>query len=215
MRILIADDDPLTRLKLETILRRRGHEVIVAQDGEEAWQVLQTPEAPPLAILDWVMPGLDGVDICRKARAIPQLQMLYLILLTGQSGKQRLIEGLEAGANDYVTKPFDPDELHARVRVGLQMVRLHQELARRVRQLEDALGRVQTLQGLLPICCYCKKIRDDRDYWHQVESYIGERCPARFTHGICPTCFENVVKPEMAALKEKELRPDSACEQDG
>jgi response regulator RpfG family c-di-GMP phosphodiesterase len=112
-------------------------------------------------------------------------------------GQEDLVTGLDAGADDYITKPFDFEELRARVRVGVRMVRLQQSLAARVSQLEEALANVRVLQGLLPICLYCKKIRDDQNYWQQVDKYIGDHSQARFSHGVCPDCYERVVKPEI------------------
>ena len=188
MRILIAEDDAISRRLLQAALVKWGYEVIVTTNGDEAWRALQEPDAPSLAILDWLMPGQDGVELCRRARATPRLNTLYLILLTSRGGKDDIVSGLEAGADDHVTKPFDHDELRARVQVGRRMVELQQALADRVRELEAALSRVQQLQGLLPICCYCKKIRDDRNYWHQVESYIVDHASVKFSHGVCPDC---------------------------
>lgn len=197
MRILIADDDNVSRLELEALLTRRGHEVVAVSDGTEAWRILQSEESPRLAILDWLMDEVDGVDVCRWVRERPKLQNVYLILLTSRGDKPHIVAGLQAGANDYVTKPFDPDELLARIRVGAEMIRLQAELVARVRELEDALTREKHLQGLLPICSYCKCIRDDKDYWQQVETYIGSHSDAEFSHGVCPTCWEKVVKPQL------------------
>src|SRR5262249_1044353 len=146
------------------------------------------------------MPEIDGLEVCRRVRAAPKLKAMYLILLTARGSREYVLEGLRAGANDYVTKPFDREELEARVNVGIQVVQLQAELARRVAELEDALGRVRQLQGLLPICCYCKKIRDDQDYWHQVDRYIGTHTDVRFSHGICPECWVSVVQPEFQQL---------------
>lgn len=188
MRILIAEDDAISRRLLQVALVKWGYEVVVTANGDEAWQALQAPDAPALAILDWLMPGRDGVELCRQARATPQLKTLYLILLTSRGSKDDIVDGLEAGADDHVTKPFDHDELRARVQVGCRVVQLQQALAERVRELEAALSREQQLQGLLPICCYCKKIRDDRNYWHQVESYIVDHASVKFSHGVCPDC---------------------------
>ncbi len=196
MRILIADDDDVSRLELEALLIRHGHEVVTVADGTEAWEVLQGEGPPRLAVLDWLMDEMDGVEVCRRVRERPELRDVYLILLTSRGGKEHVVAGLQAGANDYVAKPFDRDELLARVRVGAQMVGLQAELAARVRQLEDALARVRQLQGLLPICSYCKSIRDDQNYWHQVDAYLKSHSEAQFSHGICPGCWEKVVKPQ-------------------
>src|SRR6516162_5084778 len=111
MRILIADDDDVSLLVLEALLLKRGYTVVKTEDGVEAWQVLQHDDPPPLAILDWMMPGLDGVEVCRRVRAEPKLKTLYMILLTSRGSKEHLLEGLQAGANDHITKPFDREEL--------------------------------------------------------------------------------------------------------
>jgi sigma-B regulation protein RsbU (phosphoserine phosphatase) len=196
MRILIADDDDVSRLELEALLTRHGHEVVAVADGSDAWNVLEGKDPPRLVVLDWLMENMDGVEVCRRARANPALRDLYLILLTSRGDQEHIVAGLEAGANDYVTKPFDRDELLARVRVGAQVLGLQAELAARVLELEDALARVKQLQGLLPICSYCKSIRDDKNYWHQVEAYFRTHSEAEFSHGICPSCWEKVVVPQ-------------------
>ncbi|MGH7224479.1 MAG: response regulator [Gemmataceae bacterium] len=197
MDILIAEDDPISRRTLEITLQRWGHRVVVTHDGQAAYEALSGEDAPRLAIIDWMMPLLDGLTICRRLRDNPANRSPYVILLTARGDKKDLIAGLESGADDYITKPFDRDELQARVNVGLRIVGLQQRLAERVAELEDALKRVKQLQGLLPICCYCKCIRNDGNYWQRVEEYIGEHSDARFSHGICPKCFETVVKTQL------------------
>ena len=198
MKILIAEDDVVSRRMLQAFLLRWGYEVVIATDGAEAWRVLESGDAPKLAILDWMMPVMDGIEICRRVRLLPQASPAYLILLTARGGSQDIVQGLDAGADDYVTKPFSCEELRARVHVGVRMVELQTILAARVGELERALAGVNQLQGLLPICSYCKKIRDDRNYWQQVEGYISAHSEAQFSHGICPDCYESVVKPELA-----------------
>ena len=178
-------------------MQKDGHEVVVAEDGAKAWSVLEADPAIPLVVLDWMMPGLTGPEICRKLRQRQTDQPTYVILLTSRDSREDIVSGLEAGANDYVTKPFDFDELRARVQVGQRVVQLQKILAERVRELEVALTSVKMLQGLLPICLYCKKIRDDRNYWQQVDKYVADHSEARFSHGICPECYEKVVKPEL------------------
>jgi CheY-like chemotaxis protein len=155
-----------------------------------------------LALLDWLMPGLDGPEICRRVRAEPDLQSHYLILLTARNRREDVITGLTAGADDYVAKPFDREELRLRLRAGQRILDLQANLAERVVELEDALARVQQLQKILPICSYCKKIRNDRDYWEQVEAYISSHVDVHFSHGICPECYETKVKPELAKLRQ-------------
>jgi len=220
-RILIADDDPVCRLMLEAALAPCGREVVAVADGDEAWRLLEGGTRPTLAVLDWDMPGADGLELCRRLRAAdgglknvgnppsaisnPQSRerLVYAILLTGKVGPESVVLGLEAGAHDYITKPFDPAELHARVRVGLRVLELQEALAARVRDLEEALARVKQLQGLLPMCCYCKCIRADQDYWQQVEHYICAHADVQFSHGICPSCYEKVVEPQLSALRKR------------
>jgi phosphoserine phosphatase RsbU/P len=206
MRILIADDDDVSRLELAALLCRHGHEVVAVSDGTAAWEVLQGEDPPRLAVLDWLMEKMDGVEVCRRVRACPGLRNTYLILLTSRGDREHILAGLHAGANDYVTKPFDRSELLARVHVGAQMITVQAELAARVRELEDALAQVKQLQGLLPICSYCKSIRDDKNYWHEVDTYVRSHSEAEFSHGICPGCWEKVVRPQY--LKEGIMLPD-------
>jgi sigma-B regulation protein RsbU (phosphoserine phosphatase) len=208
VRVLIAEDDAVSRRLLEATLTKWGYEVVVTTDGLQALDVLSQPEAPSMAILDWMMPGLDGAQVCHKARAVVGERLLYMILLTAKGRKEDIVEGLTAGADDYVVKPFDRAELKARINAGERILRLQAELASRVKELELALTNVKLLQGLLPICCYCKKIRDDKNYWQQVDTYVADHSEAQFTHGICPECRDKIVKPELERLK---LDQETAC----
>ncbi|MEX2137791.1 MAG: response regulator transcription factor [Pirellulales bacterium] len=192
MEILVADDEPTSLHVLRQTLTSWGHNVVSVDNGAEAWRQLQMPAAPPLAVLDWMMPGMDGVDICRNLRAVHRTNPPYVLLLTSKNRKEDVISGLQAGANDYITKPFDRDELRVRLQVGERVVQLQTELVRRISDLEAALQHVQQLRGLLPICSYCKKIRDDKNYWHQLESYFSLHTDAQFSHGICPECYVTV-----------------------
>ena len=128
MRILIADDDPAALLLLESVLEDWGYEVVTARDGAEAWEILRRADAPPLAILDWMMPGLDGVDICRKVRLEGEAPYVYLILLTGKARTQDVVQGMESGADDYVSKPFEEQELKVRLRAGQRIIELHEAI---------------------------------------------------------------------------------------
>jgi len=196
MKILVAEDDAVTRRMLVVTLERLGWDVITADDGNAAWRVFETlkgKDAPEIAVLDWMMPGIEGIEICRRLHTTPGFELVYIILVTSRGGKEDLSYGLAAGANDYVTKPFDPVELEARVRVGQRMVKLQRSLAARVTEVEAALAHVQRLQGLLPICSYCKKVRNEANYWEQVESYFTTHSDLDFTHSICPQCTEKML----------------------
>lgn len=200
MKILVAEDDAVSRRALEVTLKRWGYEVVPAVDGQAAWQLLQADDAPRLALLDWVMPGLDGVEVCRNVRAQARPESSYLILLSAKAATEDVVAGLESGADDYVTKPVDLPELRARLKVGTRILELQHALAERVRELGEALEHVRTLQGLLPICSYCKKVRDDQNYWQQVESFLSAHSDLRFSHGICPDCFEKTVRPQLEKI---------------
>ena len=152
----------------------------MVHDGTSAWEMLSGREPPALAIIDWMMPGLDGLELCRRVRAAMRDTPVYMILLTSRASRKDLVEGLDAGADDYLTKPFDPDELRARIHVGQRTLAL--------------IANIKRLSGLLPICSYCKRIRSDQDYWQQVESYISQHSEVRFSHGICPECYSKAVE---------------------
>jgi CheY-like chemotaxis protein len=155
---------------------------------------MQGPEAPQLAILDWMMPGKDGVDICRQVRQASPSKPTYIILITAKGRKEDVVSGLDSGADDYITKPFESEEFRARVQAGARILNLQMELADRVQELQEALEQIRTLQGVLPICMYCKKIRNDQNYWQQVETYVSQHSQAEFSHGLCPECFEKHFK---------------------
>ena len=141
MKILIAEDDATSQLLLQSTLEQWDHEVVVTSDGLQAYQALLADDAPRLAIFDWMMPHLDGVDICRKARKEARLEHLYVIILTTRDTKDDIAEALSAGADDYLNKPFDRKELQARIQVGKRVLDLQMTLADRVRELEEAIAR--------------------------------------------------------------------------
>lgn len=191
--VLIADDDKLTLNVLNDTLTRAGYDVLTATDGEQAWKKLQQSNAS-LAVLDWIMPGMEGPEICQRAAREPKMANRYFILLTGKSKTEDLVAGLQSGASDYLRKPFDEAELLARVEVGVRFIELQRKLAERVEEMEKALATVRRLEGLLPICSYCKRIRNEQDYWERVDNYISQHANVRFSHNICPECYEKHVK---------------------
>ncbi len=179
MNILIVDDDLTSRLILTATLKKLQHEVTVAKDGAEAWAVFEKGEVP-LLISDVVMPNMDGLELCRRIRLADRPKYTYIMLLTSVGGKSGYLVGMRAGADDFINKPFDQEQLFARLVVAERILNLQ--------------SQVKQLSGLLPICCVCKKVRDDQNYWQQVESYIAKRTDARFSHGYCPDCFKQVVQ---------------------
>ena len=196
MNVLVVDDDPLFRRLLANLLAR-DYDIVTASNGEEAWELLCRPDCPAIAAVNWIMPRLDGVELCRRVRLTPATSGTYILLITGREAAHDVVEGLRAGADDYIIKPFHADELLARVEVGERIIGLQQTLQARIRELESALESVRLLQRLLPICSYCKRVRSDQDYWEQLESYLAQHCSLEFSHGICPECLDRYVNPEL------------------
>ncbi|MGE3727108.1 MAG: PleD family two-component system response regulator [Candidatus Sericytochromatia bacterium] len=202
MHVLIAEDDPISLRLTSKILNSWGYRVTESSDGQTAWDKLEADPAP-IVILDWRMPGLDGLSLCRRMRESETHTSTYILLLTGMEGKANLIQGLEAGADDYLEKPVDPAQLKARLNVGVRIVGLQQSLRQRLGELEQALANVKELRGLLPICSYCKNIRNDENYWQKLESYLSEHTHVQLTHGICPTCYQDVVQKELQEMRQQ------------
>jgi sigma-B regulation protein RsbU (phosphoserine phosphatase) len=190
-RALIADDDPVQRALLGGMLKQWEIDFVVAPDGAAAWELLGAEAKPTMAILDWMMPGIDGVELVRRIRQDAAHTNMYLILLTSCDRPEDVVMGLEAGADDYLVKPFRSDELRARVNTGIRTLGVRERLAGRVGDLELALSNVKEIRGLLPICTYCKKIQGSGE-WEKLEIFITAHTHAKFSHGICPGCFETV-----------------------
>jgi phosphoserine phosphatase RsbU/P len=208
MRILIAEDERSSRKVLSSALSKWGYEVIEAADGNEAWEVLKRPDRPELAIIDWMMPGMSGPELIVRARALEDGENLYLLLLTGMNKQADIVSGLKAGADDYITKPYNRDELRVRLEVGRRIVTLQGALRSRLIELQGALDHIKTLQGIIPICMHCHKIRNDADSWDRVESYIEQHSDATFSHGLCPVCLDKYYPEE----EEDEETTPSASE---
>lgn len=182
MHLLIADDDPTARQILEHHTRQWDYSVEICADGHSAWRALTADDPPRIAILDWMMPGADGPDICRRLARLEDRPLTWVILLTGRTQREDVSAGLDSGAHDFLRKPVDPQELRSRVAVGRRMVRAED-------RLREALGQIRTLRGLLPICANCKSIREDQGYWTRIEDYICRHSDADFSHSVCPKCM--------------------------
>jgi DNA-binding response OmpR family regulator len=148
-RILVAEDDPVSRTLISSRLTKWGYDVVITNDGAEAMTVLRRSDAPSLAILDWSMPEVDGLEICRRVREAEK--MVYIILLTAHGSKENIIEGLRAGADDYLVKPFHAEELQARILVGLRVMTLQETLVDRVKALQAASFEIESLRLQIPL----------------------------------------------------------------
>ena len=193
-KVLIADDDRATAVTLRRTLERWGLKVVIAADGAAAWECLRDDTEFGLALFDWVMPGIEGPDLCRRIRASASHDHLYVLLLTSRDTPDDVVTGLDAGADDYLVKPFDLEELRARVHVGLRVLALQKTLRERALQLQAATTNVTQLRRLLHICSYCRSVRSDQNYWEQIEDYLAQHTDLRFTHGICERCYETAVE---------------------
>jgi phosphoserine phosphatase RsbU/P len=174
MKVLIAEDDQLSSVLMQKLLGKLGHEVFATANGAEALEILSRQQDLQVVVSDWMMPVMDGIELCRRIRARRRFRYTYVLLVTSRGGKQRYLDALEAGADDFIPKPLDPEELSARLRVAERILGLQAEM--------------KQLQGLLSICSYCKNIREARDRWVPVEQYVSQRADTLFSHGICPRC---------------------------
>jgi DNA-binding response OmpR family regulator len=174
-RILIAEDDPISAKILHAALSKFGYEPVIAQDGAEAWDIFNR-EPARLIVSDWMMPGLDGLALCEKVRARAQTPYTYFILLTANRTSTDNYEmAAAAGVDDFLTKPLDREAIRMRLRVAERILQYTAE--------------IRQLQEMIPICVYCRKVRDEHDYWDMVESYIQKETGSRFSHGACPECY--------------------------
>ena len=160
MRVLAAEDNPVFQSMLRTMLNKWGYRPVIARDGNEAWNILDTAEAPRLAVLDWMMPGMDGVEICRRIRSTNREPYVYILLLTARTESQDLIEGMDAGADDYLTKPFNTHELRVRIRAGRRILDLQEELLQAREALRDQATH-DGLTGLLNRTSILEKLDDE------------------------------------------------------
>jgi len=182
MKILIAEDDRASQRLLKAMLEKLGHEVTAEADGEAAWRslILATPE---VIVSDWMMPELDGVELCKRVRGRRQKRYTYFILLTARSARENYLEAMDAGVDDFLSKPLKVDELSIRLRVAARIL--------------SFISQVGDLKRLLPICSYCHRVRDDKQFWQDIHTYLQKHNLTDFSHGICPECYDKHVKPQL------------------
>jgi DNA-binding response OmpR family regulator len=186
MNILLAEDDPGSQMILRSQLTKLGHTVTVTSNGKEAWERFQESR-PSVVVTDWVMPVMNGLELCRRIREAGEKEYTYLVVLTATEKTSGFTPAMEAGADDFITKPCDIVELNVRLRVAERILGLQ--------------AHVDRLAGLVPICPKCKRMRDYEGAWHAAESYLTDRSEAHFSHGICPRCFETIIKPQLEEMK--------------
>lgn len=185
MRILAIEDQPIAALQLLGVLKSLRHDVDQAADGVAAWRML-AEAGHRVVVCDWQLPGMDGLELCRRIRARGGDYVYFILISSVKVTRERRAEALAAGVDDFLAKPVDPDELGMRLHVA-----------------ERILGfthQVKKLESFLPICGYCKKVRNDKKYWLEIDAYYAQHQGTRFSHGICPECYDRVLVPQLEQL---------------
>jgi PleD family two-component response regulator len=203
--ILLVDDAPANLRLLSQILTTYGYKIRAVTSGPRALEAARA-SPPDLILLDVMMPDIDGFTTCKQLKAAPETHDIPVIFISALDATEDKIRAFTSGGVDYVTKPFHPEEVLARVQTHLALQKLRSdlqaantrladqvhELSELNQRLQEALDQVKTLTGLLPICANCKKVKDDQGYWHQVEVYVQEHSDAEFSHGFCPDCLHEL-----------------------
>jgi DNA-binding response OmpR family regulator len=207
MNILTVDDDRITRKFIQFCLKKVPNYLVSAAENGRMGLDMIKDSPPDIVITDWTMPEMDGVTLIRNLRRLPDSEFMYVILLTSHSEPGEIVEGLNSGADDYMVKPFDQQELLARVRAGERIISAQKALRRTNEELRTALKQIRTLKDLLPICMDCKKVRNDTDYWQELDEYVKQATDTEFSHGLCPGCMEK----RLAAIDRMDKKtPDPA-----
>lgn len=185
MKVLAIEDQAVAALQLMTLLKSLGHEAEHAKDATDA--LIKLKQGGYRAVVcDWRMPGIDGLEFCRMVRGNGGDYVYFILISSTPVTRESRATALAAGVDDFLAKPIDPEALGMRLHVAERIIRL--------------TGQVSRLESFLPICGYCKKIRDDQAYWQEIESYFSERQGTQFSHGICPTCYEREIVPQLKRL---------------
>lgn len=186
MKILLVDDEPAMLSVMAELLEDLGHEPVCAPNGMRALEALDK-EPLRVVVTDWMMPAMDGLELVRRIRASGRQRYVYVIMLTALTGPEKYLEGMRAGADDFVSKPISIEELDVRLRVAERIIALQEN--------------VRLLEGILSICMYCKKVRASETAWTSIEHYVEQRSDASFSHDVCPACYETRVVPELRSIE--------------
>ena len=195
MKLLIAEDDPMGRRLMQAVLGDLQLELVVAGDGEEALESIERDE-PAMLVLDWMLPGVSGLDICQKVRQRNLAERPYIVMVTFRDKDEDVVAAFEAGADDYVTKPIHPRQLHARITAGIRLVLREHALVQEQAALQSALASLRDMPPLVPICSCCRRVSDRGDTWLSADRYLSLRAGVQFTHGLCPTCAPRLMEPK-------------------
>jgi CheY-like chemotaxis protein len=184
-KVLIVESDPLSRLYMEASLATLGMDSEIAESGEEAVAVLKKKQIR-LVVSDWMMPDMAGLDLCRQVRAQKGEYVYFILYVPVDATKENEDAAIESGVDDFLQMPVNLRDLRVRLHVA--------------RRILDCTEHIQKLESLIPICSYCKSVRDDEDYWQQIEKYVGERTGSAFSHSVCPACYQQHIVPQFEAM---------------
>ena len=194
MKVLAIEDQPIAALQLQAVVKSLGHEVEWVTNGKAAWERL-SERTFRVVVSDWRMPVIDGLDLCRMIRERGGDYVYFILVSSTKITRESRAEALAAGVDDFLAKPVDADELGMRLHVAERIIGL--------------TAQVKELEAFIPICGYCKKIRDDRKYWQDVETYFARQRGTKFNHGVCPECYERVMAPQLRKLGLDPTLPES------
>jgi CheY-like chemotaxis protein len=199
MKVLLAVENLDTRWWMQMELAEQGYEVQAVGNGLDAWEVLTSADPPQVILLDWELAGVDGIALCRKARGNPLREQPYLILLLNGENGENVRSALRAGADDYLRRPLDPDELAARIMLARRVMDLQSHVTRQTEELYNSLlepglasPEVGHWHELLPMCAWCKQVRTEEEGWQVLERYLAQQHDIDVTHGICPECVRQI-----------------------
>ena len=202
IKIMVVDDDPDVLFATTRVVKSEGYQVQNASSGAECRSMVEK-DRPDLILLDVMLPDIEGSELCRELKSDPLFQDIFIILISGmKTSSTEQAGGLDGGADGYIARPISNRELAARVNAMVRILLVERERDRLISELKEALLNVKRLSGLLPICSHCKKIRDDKGYWNQIESYIHAHSEAEFSHSICQECARKYY-PDMDLYDEK------------
>jgi CheY-like chemotaxis protein len=188
MKVLLVENDPLSRLYMEASLATLGMDSEIAENGEEALTILKKTHIR-LVVSDWQMPDMDGLDLCRRVRALKGEYVYYILYMPVDATVENEDAAIETGVDDFLQKPVNLRDLRIRLHVA--------------RRILDCTEHIQKLESLIPICSYCKSVRDDANYWQQIEKYVSQRTGSSFSHSVCPTCYTEHIVPQFEAMNIK------------
>ncbi len=204
--ILVVDDESTNRHLLDYILNEEGYRVEKAEDGDIGLEKAQAL-LPDLILLDIRMPNMDGLEVCRQLQKSEETSDIPVIFITSVAENETIVEGLNLGAVDYIKKPFKPKELLARMEVHLELKRALETQNKLIKKLKKQIDENEKLRNLVPICFHCKKVRDDKGFWENVDSFISQHSNIDFSHGVCPDCMEKYyseLSDDQGEMDEKE-----------